>query len=94
MVVFDYATTIVVSNHAAQRWVERAGGTVEDAKIAIADGIKDYGKLVMEHQHSKDGRTLYYQWNGLVFPMIRKIGATQKPIWFVKTTLLHGMVGA
>lgn len=86
---------IVVSHHAAERWVERAGGTIDEAKMAIVTGIKEYGKLVMEKHVPGQGRTLYYAWNGLYFPMIRKTHwVTKQEIWFVKTTLLHGMVGA
>lgn len=61
--------------------------TVEEAKEAINTGIREYGKLVMQSW----GNTLYYEWNGNVFPIVPH--RRMKNLRIVKTTLLWGMVG-
>lgn len=80
---------LVVSDHAAKRWVDRAGGTIQQAKKAIANGIRNEGKLVMQQaKHS------FYVWCGLVFPCIPDYHwQTGNRILVVKSTLLWGMAG-
>lgn len=100
VVVFNYADDkrrIVVGNHAAERWIDRVGVKmpIPEAKVIIAEGIENNGKLVMTHVHKVDGLTRYMEWNGLVFPMIDSLNhGTGETVWLAKTTLLKGMVGA
>lgn len=97
MVDFDDALEglpIRVTNHAALRFMERAGGSVErmiEVKNAIENGIIEHGKLVLVEEHPRDGKTKVFEWMGLHFPLIKKIHYDGTPIWLVKTTLLKGI---
>lgn len=89
MVAFDDAT-IIVTDHAAERWMARAGGaTLAEAKQAVAHGIKTHGKLVMQSW----GQTKYYEWMGLIFPCVPDKDWSGNKVMVVKTTLLWGMAG-
>lgn len=94
MVVFSQDDAkIIVSKHAAVRWMERVHSslTIEEAQKVVAEGLTENGRLLAEHKHSVDGRTLLYEWNGLVFPLIPKENYAGEKLWLAKTTLLKGM---
>lgn len=87
MVDFNEDTPIVVSDHAAKRWAQRVGAniSVDEAKRVIAEGIRQNGRLVMQSY----GKTVYYEWLGLIFPMCPNRRNPAERV--VKTTLLWGM---
>ena len=77
---------VVVSYHAAVRWIERVGADIpiEDAKAAIANGLQTNGKLLLNK-----GDTRYIEWLGLVYPLIKRTYSGELS-WIVKTALLKG----